>query len=57
MVARNTIPHEMTTWECTDYQPIQTLKNLATEDLETAEDANCDSCIHNKKNQCEIYVK
>jgi hypothetical protein len=57
MVARNTIPYEMTTWECTDYQPIQTIKNLAAEDLEITEDMSCDSCIHNKKGQCEIYVK
>jgi hypothetical protein len=50
-------PREISLMECTDYQPIQAIKNSAAADLEIAEDAGCDSCVHYKKGQCEVYVK
>jgi hypothetical protein len=41
--------------DCSSYQPIQALKGK-TVDLEIAEDADCDSCIHYKKEQCDVYL-
>jgi len=43
--------------ECSEYQPIQAIKNSIIDDLEIAEDAGCDSCIRYKNGQCEVYVK
>jgi hypothetical protein len=48
-------PYDQTSLECTDYQPIQAIKNSSVEDLEIAEDTECDSCVRYKKGQCEIY--
>lgn len=45
--------------ECNNYRPIQVLKNhpsRATLDLEMADEIECDSCIHYKNEQCDVYL-
>jgi hypothetical protein len=54
---QNSTPYDLAFQECSDYQPIQTLKIFSMDDLEIAEDAGCDSCVRNNKGQCEIHEK
>lgn len=55
MASKYSTPYDLTSLECTNYQPIQAIKNSSMDDLEIAEDAGCDSCVRNKNGQCEIY--
>lgn len=44
--------------ECSEYEPIQTIKNLSLEDEgEEPEDAGCDSCAHLNHGECMIYKR
>jgi hypothetical protein len=57
MVDGNSTIYEPVFQECSDYQPIQTLRTNLLDDLEIAEDAGCDSCVRYNKGQCEIHGK
>lgn len=44
--------------ECSEYEPIQTVNNLAATFEETEEeDAGCDSCVHFSQSECQIYKR
>ena len=58
MAVKKTVLSE-TAQECNNYRPIQALKShpaRATYDLEMAEDLECDSCVHYKNEQCDVYL-
>lgn len=46
------------THECSEYQPIQSIKNLSFQEEENeSEDAGCDSCAHLNHGECMIYKR
>jgi hypothetical protein len=53
--AQYSSPYDAVTLECADYQPIQAIKNPTPDEVESVEDAGCDSCIRYKNGQCKIY--
>lgn len=56
MTNKKTALYDQAAQDCSEYQPIQVLKSSALVDVELAEDAECDSCIHYKKGQCDVYL-
>lgn len=55
MTIKKVVPYDLAAQDCSDYQPIQALKGRAA-DLEMAEDVDCDSCVHYKKEQCDVFL-
>lgn len=44
--------------ECSEYEPIQVVSNLAMDYGEKElEDAGCDSCVHSNNGDCDVYVQ
>jgi hypothetical protein len=56
LTIKKAVLYDQTAQDCTEYQPIQTLKS-SMDALEIAEDTECDSCIHFNKGQCDVYLK